>query len=97
VCSEETPSLAEKIADRANAEGFEVSEFDKCSKMTDQLKTGLGFELTDAAKLKMLGLSSDATEQEELERCIISKAGLILDRQKGLQMLRGHPPGFDII
>jgi hypothetical protein len=64
-------AFEQEMAERANAEGFEVEDFDECKEVTKQFKTSLGYEMTEKRRRHLLGLAGNATAAQELERCII--------------------------
>ena len=59
------------IAERAAAEGFLVDDFDECGKLGDHFKTGVGIDLSQKARRRLLGLSTKASADQELERCVV--------------------------
>lgn len=64
-------SLAEQISKRASKEGFRTDDFNECENLSAHFKTGFGYDLSDSKRRQLLGLSTDATEEEERERCVV--------------------------
>ena len=60
-----------ELIERGIAEGFSIADYDKCQEMESHFKTALNFDFNDDARRRLIGLPTDASDDDMQERCVV--------------------------
>ncbi len=59
-----------KLKKRAKVEGFRLADYDACKNIQDSYTTPKGYNFADADINQLVGISSEATDDQRSERCV---------------------------